>query len=208
METRAPKSKKSGIGKTMENDLNNTAALYVRWSSTEKTNDNRGDQNMSLAAQKAEAEKFAQSLGLTVVKIYSEPLGTSVSRFSDKETKVFNQALEDADELQKQRVILAPEAFRKEERKFRRKTANLQRKVQQRNQEFIRLKAFATRKYEQERAQALLSVAKKNNFTLVLRRREVLVSADFLDITKMVLETLNARKKSFKLPDDINKIEN
>ena len=57
-------------------------------------------------------------------------------------------------------------------------------------------------------AQALLAVAKKNNFTLVLRRREVLISADFLDITKLVLETLNARKKSFKLPDDISKIEN
>ena len=113
-----------------------------------------------------------------------------------------------ADELQKQRVILAPEAFRREERKFRQKTAALQSKVQRRNQEFIRLKTFATRKYEQERAKALLAVAKKNNLTLVLRRREVLVSADFLDITKLVLETLNARKKSFKLPDDISKIEN
>ncbi len=128
--------------------------------------------------------------------------------FRDEIKKEEESLRKSADELQKQRVILAPEAFRKEERKFRRKTANLQRKVQQRNQEFIRLKAFATRKYEQERAQALLSVAKKNNFTLVLRRREVLVSADFLDITKLVLETLNARKKSFKLPDDISKIEN
>ena len=113
-----------------------------------------------------------------------------------------------ADELEKQRVILAPEVFQREQRRFRQKTAKLQRKVQQRNQEFIRLRAYATRKYEQERAQALLAVAKKNNFNLVLRRREVLVSADFLDITKLVLETLNARKKSFKLPDDINKLEN
>ena len=113
-----------------------------------------------------------------------------------------------ADELQKQRVILSPEAFRNEERAFRQKTAVLQRKVQQRNQEFIRLRTFATRQYEQERAKALLEVAKKNNFTLVLRRREVLVSADFLDITKLVLESLNARKKNFKLPDDISKIEN
>lgn len=95
----APESNKSGKTKNMDSSLNNTAALYVRWSSTEKTDENRGDQNMSLAAQKAEAEKFAQSLGLTVVKIYSEPLGTSVSRFSDKETKVFNQALEDMGEL-------------------------------------------------------------------------------------------------------------
>ena len=129
-------------------------------------------------------------------------------KFRDEIKKEEESLRKSADNLQKQRVILAPEALRKEERKFRQKTATLQRKVQQRNQEFIRLKAFATRKYEQERAQALLAVAKKNNFTLVLRRREVLVSADFLDITKLVLETLNARKKSFKLPDDISKIEN
>ena len=113
-----------------------------------------------------------------------------------------------ADELQKKRVILAPEAFRKEERAFRKKTTALQAKVQQRNQEFIRLRTFATREYEKERAKALLEFAQKNDFTLILRRREVLVSADFLDITKMVLEVLNTRKKSFKLPDDISKIEN
>ena len=129
-------------------------------------------------------------------------------KFRDEIKKEEESLRKSADELQKQRVILAPEAFRREERSFRQKTAALQRKVQQRNQEFIRLRAFATRKYEEERAQALLAVAKKNNFTLVLRRREVLVSADFLDITKLVLETLNTRKKSFKLPDDISKIEN
>ncbi len=98
MPTKAPKSKTHGKDKTMEN-FNKTAALYVRWSSTEKTNENRGEQNMSLAAQKAEAEKFAQSLGFNVVKIYSEPLGTSVSKYSNKETKVFNKALEDMGEL-------------------------------------------------------------------------------------------------------------
>ena len=129
-------------------------------------------------------------------------------KFRDEIKKEEEGLRKTADQLQKKRVILAPEAFRKEERGFRQKTASLQRKVQQRNQEFIRLRAFATRKYEEERAKALLEVAKKNNFTLVLRRREVLVSADFLDITKLVLELLNSRKKSFKLPDDISKIEN
>jgi DNA invertase Pin-like site-specific DNA recombinase len=95
---KTPKSESCGLNTSMK-DFEKTAALYVRWSSTEKTNENRGDQNMSLAAQKAEAEKFAQSLGFTVVKIYSEPLGTSVSKYSNKETKVFNKALEDMGEL-------------------------------------------------------------------------------------------------------------
>jgi DNA invertase Pin-like site-specific DNA recombinase len=90
---------------SMNKDLEKTAALYVRWSQTERSDENRGDQNMSLAAQKAEAEKFAQSLGLNVVKIYSEPLGTSVSRFSDKQTKIFDQALEDMGEVYHTLVI-------------------------------------------------------------------------------------------------------
>ena len=143
-------------------------------------------------------------------------MSTDIARQIDARRKQFRDEIKKeeeglrklAEELQKQRVILAPEAFRKEERAFRQKTASLQRKVQQRNQEFIRLRAFATRQYEQERAKALTEVAKKHSFTLVLRRREVLVSAEFLDITKLVLESLNARKKNFKLPNDISKIEN
>ena len=64
----------------------------MRYSHAETTDENRGDENMSLAAQKEESEKFAQSLGLNVQKIYSEPIGTSVSRFSNKETKVFEHS--------------------------------------------------------------------------------------------------------------------
>ncbi len=143
-------------------------------------------------------------------------MSKDIARQIDAKRKTFRDEIKNeeeglrktADELQKKRVILAPEAFRKEERAFRKKTTALQAKVQQRNQEFIRLRTFATREYEKERAKALLEFAQKNDFTLILRRREVLVSADFLDITKMVLEVLNTRKKSFKLPDDISKIEN
>ena len=91
---KGPKSNTAGNTKSMK-DFEKTAAVYVRWSSKEKTDENRGDQNMSLAAQKVEAEKYALSLGYKVVKIYSEPLGTSVSKYSNKETKVFNQALEE-----------------------------------------------------------------------------------------------------------------
>jgi len=129
-------------------------------------------------------------------------------KFRDEIKKEEEELRKANDELQKQRVILAPEAFQKEARSFRQKTAALQRKVQQRNQEFIRLRAFATREFEKERAQALLEVTKKHQFTLVLRRREVLVSADFLDITKLVLDALNARKQAFALPEDLSKIEN
>ena len=111
----------------------------------------------------------------------------------------------DNDELQKQRVLLSPEALQVKFRALQQRQTALQRKVQQRNQEFIRLRSFATREFEKERAKAVMDVTKKHQFTLVIRRREVVVRADFLDITSLVLETLNKRKTKFNIPDDLAK---
>jgi len=111
----------------------------------------------------------------------------------------------DNDELQKQRVLLSPQALQDKFRALQLRQTALQRKVQQRNQEFIRLRSFATREFEKERAKAVMDVTKKHKFTLVIRRREVVVRADFLDITGLVLETLNKRKTKFNIPDDLAK---
>jgi len=111
----------------------------------------------------------------------------------------------DNDELQKQRVLLSPEALQNKFRALQQRQTALQRKVQQRNQEFIRLRSFATREFEKERVKAVMDVTKKHKFTLVIRRREVVVRADFLDITGLVLETLNKRKTKFNIPDDLAK---
>ena len=111
----------------------------------------------------------------------------------------------DNDELQKQRVLLSPEALQNKFRALQQRQTALQRKVQQRNQEFIRLRSFATREFEKERVKAVMDVTKKHKFTLVIRRREVVVRADFLDITGLVLETLNKRKAKFKIPEDLAK---
>ena len=111
----------------------------------------------------------------------------------------------DNDELQKQRVLLSPEALQNKYRALQQRQTALQRKVQQRNQEFIRLRSFATREFEKERVKAVMDVTKKHKFTLVIRRREVVVRADFLDITGLVLETLNKRKTKFNIPDDLAK---
>ena len=111
----------------------------------------------------------------------------------------------DNDELQKQRVLLSPEALQNKFRALQQRQTALQRKVQQRNQEFIRLRSFATREFEKERVKAVMDVTKKHKFTLVIRRREVVVRADFLDITGLVLETLNKKKTKFNIPDDLAK---
>ena len=111
----------------------------------------------------------------------------------------------DNDELQKQRILLSPQALQEKFRALQQRQTALQRKVQQRNQEFIRLRSFATREFEKERVKAVMDVTKKHKFTLVIRRREVVVRADFLDITGLVLEALNKRKTKFNIPDDLAK---
>ncbi len=122
------------------------------------------------------------------------------------EIKGEEQALRKAnEELQKQRVILSPAAFEQEIKLFRRKELALQKKVQQRNQEFNRLRLFTTRAFEKELNKALVEVTKKHNFTLVLRKREVLVTAAFLDITKLVLAQIDKNSPSFKIPDVLPK---
>ena len=139
-------------------------------------------------------------------------MSKDIARQIDKKRRAFRdeiKAEEESlrfanDELQKQRVLMEPKALQKQFRELQRRQTALQRKVQKRNQQFIRLRAFATREFEKERAKAVLDVSKIHKFTLVIRRREVVVRADFLDITGLVLESLNNRKKKFKIPDDLS----
>ena len=108
------------------------------------------------------------------------------------------------DELQKQRVILTPEAYEEKVRKFQQTSVALQKKVQQRNQEFNRITAYTDRVFQVALQKALSEVAKKNNYILVLRRHpNVLVRADFLDITPSVLKALNKKMPSYNIPTDI-----
>ena len=169
--------------------------------------------------QNTAAQEKREQIKLAVVNLNhitrNSLMSKDIARQIDAKRKAFREEIKNEEEelrasnanLQKQRVILAPEPFQQKLQKFRQRSAALQRKVQQRNQEFIRLRTFATREFEKERAKALMEVAQKGRYTLILRHREVLIRADFLDITELVLVALNKRKTSFKIPDDLPKLE-
>ena len=143
-------------------------------------------------------------------------MSKDIARQIDKKRKMFRAEIKKeegkirqiSETLEKQRDILSKNKFTEEMQSLRRQTIELQRKVQQRNQEFIKIRAFGTRVFEKERAKALVDVAKKHSFTLVLRQREVLVRADFLNITELVIAALNKRKKSYRIPDNLSKVKN
>lgn len=119
------------------------------------------------------------------------------------EIKKEEGALRKADEeLQKQRVILSPEAFGEEARKFRLKTTALRKKVQIRNQELSQLRARANKGLQKAIQTALTNVTKLHRYNLVLRYTPqfILVRPDYLDISKLVLDELNKNVSKYKIP--------
>ena len=142
-------------------------------------------------------------------------MSKDIARQIDKKRKMFRAEIKEeegkirkiSESLEKQRDILSKDKFNEEMQSLRKRTIELQRKVQQRNQEFIKIRAFGTRVFEKARAKALVDVTKKHEFTLILRQREVLVRADFLNITELVIAALNKRKKSYKIPDNLSKVK-
>ena len=143
-------------------------------------------------------------------------MSKDIARQIDKKRKMFRAEIkkeegkirEISENLEKQRDVLSKDKFNEKMQSLRKRTIELQRKVQQRNQEFIKIRAFGTRVFEKERIKALMDVAKKHKFTLILRQREVLVRANFLNITELVIAALNKRKKSYRIPDNLSKVKN
>jgi len=118
------------------------------------------------------------------------------------EIKKEEEALRKAnDKLKKQRVILSPETFAEEVRKFRIKTTSLQKKVQLRNQEFIQLRTNANDALRTAIQKALTQITKRYNYNLVLRYTPqlILVRPDYLDISDIVLEQLDKNIKKYQI---------
>ncbi|NQV56894.1 MAG: OmpH family outer membrane protein [Rhodospirillales bacterium] len=164
-------------------------------------------------------EKSAQfRLGVVdIVQITQKSKMTiDIARQIDKKRNIFREEIKAEEvklrntneELQKQRVILSPEAFQAEVIKFREKERTLQRKVQERNQEFNHIRNLTNNDFKKELNKALMEITKKHNFTLILKKREVLVVAKILDITPVVLQQLNKNVPSYKLPDKPEKPKN
>jgi len=118
------------------------------------------------------------------------------------EIKKEEEALRKAnDKLKKQQVILSPETFAEEVRKFRIKTTSLQKKVQLRNQEFIQLRTNSNGALRTAIQKALTQITKRYNYNLVLRYTPqlILVRPDYLDISDIVLEQLDKNIKKYQI---------
>ena len=137
-------------------------------------------------------------------------LAKDIARQIDKKRRKFmgeikreEMALRKLDEeLQKNRVILSPDAFAEENGKFRSKRANLNKIVQARNQELLQFRRTTEIEWNAAMQKAMAGVVKQHGFNLVFRYSPelILVRPDSLDISNLVLDQLNKNKSKYSVP--------
>jgi outer membrane protein len=112
------------------------------------------------------------------------------------------QALRKTDEeLKKQKVLLSPAAFEEERKKFETRVREMQRKVQDSNIQLGRMRSLGERDFEVQLSKALVALASERGYTLILRKREIMIAAEALDITKEVIEKIDKAVPKYKIPD-------
>ena len=105
------------------------------------------------------------------------------------------------DELARQRVILSSEAFEAERRKFEERLAGIGTIVQSRRQALQRVQEDAMAQVQRTLNEVVTDVAESHELTLILRTNQMVFWAKQLEITHLVLEALDERLPSLKVPE-------
>lgn len=96
-------------------------------------------------------------------------------------------------ELAQKQTLLSADAFNAERRKFEQKVLEVQKSVQQKNQNLQIAQNQAKQKIMQELRTIILNISKEKNYSLVLRREQTVIVADDFDITDQVITELNKK---------------
>lgn len=102
-------------------------------------------------------------------------------------------------ELAKKQTLLAPEAFAEERRKFEQRVVGVQQLVQNRRRALEDSQNGALLKVEDALNTVVSDMAKERGYSLVMRREQVVIVDNSLDITAEVLKRLNAKLPTVKV---------
>ncbi len=136
--------------------------------------------------------KVVNNIGLQIKKIRET--------FQAVITKDEKKLRESQDELRRQEAILAEDAFKENVKKFQKKLQAVQIKVQQLKQQLAKAQGESMRKVEMTLNEIIDDLVVELNLHLVFRREPVVYYNQGLDITKLVLERLDKKLPSLKLP--------
>ncbi len=105
-------------------------------------------------------------------------------------------------ELARQRSLLSPEAHEQKRREFNEQMAAAQRRVQASRIAIAKAEQEAIKTFQRALGDVIAEVAQKHQITLLLRRREVVVSPESLDIASEVLARLDEALPAVKVRVD------
>ena len=106
---------------------------------------------------------------------------------------------EEAD-LKRQRTVLSPEAFEERRRSFEKKVIEVQREVQERTRALDNAFNDAMELLQSNLVPIVTEMTRAGRFNVVVEKSQVMFAQTDLDITKEVIEKLNERVKTIKVP--------
>jgi Skp family chaperone for outer membrane proteins len=115
------------------------------------------------------------------------------SGYSKEVAQQENELQKMRDELERQRTILAPDAFSAKTREFQQRFDALDRNVQAKRQGLQQSFNDAMSKVESAALQIIADIAKERGATLVLAKAAVMFEADGLDITAEAISRLDKK---------------
>lgn len=104
-------------------------------------------------------------------------------------------------ELKGQQALLTPKVFDEKRQDFERRVIKVQRKVQDRSRALDRAFNIAMNQIQKAIVPIVKDLTMKRNFNVVVDRSRVLFAKSSLDITEVVLETLNESLTSIVVPE-------
>lgn len=106
-----------------------------------------------------------------------------------------------AEELERQRVIVAPEAYTRRREELRQRTAKFRQEANARSQRLNAMRGQALKAFQEELNKAVRTYARANRYFLILSRRELVFFERPLDITAEVIKLLDQNVPSYQLTD-------
>lgn len=103
------------------------------------------------------------------------------------------------EELRRKRSILSPEAFDEERRKFDQRVAEVQRIVQQRNQQLDRANADAVLQVQKAYNDIVVELANERAYGLIFRKSATIIVHPPIEVTPEVLARLDKRLPAVKV---------
>ena len=139
---------------------------------------------------------FAQSKAMKDIHEQMAKYQAEIQTVIDKEKEA---AQKEEEELKRKRNLLAPEVLAEERKKFQDRIVSLQRRVQETNLKLNQVRAEATQKVSDVYRAVVADVVKLNKISMVFQKNQVVYADPKLDISKIVLEDLDARLPSVQV---------